>query len=516
MVSASFFTQSEFDRVINLNTDLKFDLVHGTSDEFRTDTFKVFLRQHSQSSETINDYKEPQVTLFERSYSSANYTDSIHINDVRNIEVKKGDSLSYHIQFDSVLGSDRGIEWSRCNISFKESTVTIKEDNKTDSKVRKTITAFNLISRIIELITGKENLVYAPILETGIWKNLTFSSGLWVRGFYGADYNVDEEYADNPNDRQRIKASLSDFINFCETKLAVGVSFKKIDGIEKICFEPIKEKYRNKVLINLTKQPFDFQRKVLPDMLYTGCKFGDKFADVSADADLYEEIYGLSEYNTLSEWSTDLIIDENIYEKVSEYRTDATGKTLALKKSIEQYPNTDTRFDESMFLFHVKDIEADILEERIWSDDFTQKPQNIYSPEDATNLLFTPKQMFKRHAFLFNTELKQSIKYLSGRGNNSLILKNGTDVTVENEDVLIGYQKFIAEEISFSYPFDNDVIQQISGQTLINTEEVLNVHGLIQFYNEDSKIELGYLLEVKEDSKLEFKIMAIKSIAKKI
>ena len=518
--SACFFTQSEFDRTITLKSVLNVDLDHGVSDEFYQDTFKVILRQHPQSAESLNDYKEPQITLFERSYQNANYNDSITINNERVIELVKGDFLSYHIEYESNLGTNppvSGDPHSRCNIAFKESFVSIKEDNTTPEQVRKTIKAFDLGKKIIELITGNANHFYSPTLETGIWKNLTLSSGLWVRGFYGLDYNVDEEDAENPNDRQRIKASLSDFVNFCDTKLALGVSFKTIEGVEKICFEPIKDKYRNKVLINLEQQPYDFSRKVLSDLLFTGCKFGDEFADVEADADLYEEIYGLSEFNTLSEWSTDLNIKENIYEKVSKYRSDGTGKTLALKKSIENYPNTDTRFDDSMFMFHVKDIDDDILEERTWIDDFTQAPANIYSPDDATNLLFTPKQMFKRHNFLFNTELKKSIKYLSGRGNNSLITRNGSVITIENEDVpLSERQKFLAEEISFSYPYSNNIVDQINGQTIINGEEVLNVHGLTQFRNEEGKMELGYLNEVKEDKKLEFKIIAIKPITSKL
>lgn len=515
--SCCFFTQSEFDRVITLKSDLKFDLDHGVSDEFYQDTFKVVLRQHPQTAESLNDYKEPEITLFNRTYTTLNYNDTIVIEDERVIELKKGDFLSYHIEFKSHLGSDAGDEYSRCNIAFQESTVSIKEDNTTPEKTRKTIKAFDFGKKLIELITGNANHFHAPILETGIWKNLTLSSGLWIRGFCGLDYNVPEDEANNPNDRQRIKASLSDFINFCDTKLALGVSFKTIDGVEKISFEPIKDKYRNKVLITLPQQPYDFSRKVLSDLLHTGCKFGDEFADVDADADLYEEIYGLSEYNTLSEWSTDLNIKENIYSKVSKYRSDGTGKTLALKKAIEEYPNTDTRFDESIFLFHVKDIDATTLEERTWQDDFTQQPANVYSPDDATNLLFTPKQMFKRHTFLFNTELKQDIKYLSGRGNNSLITRNGSLVTIENEDVpLTERQKFLAEEISFSYPYSNDIIEQINGQTIINGEDVLNVHGLIQFKNEDGKLEFGYLNEVKEDKKLEFKIIAIKPITTKI
>tara|TARA_R110002051_G_scaffold318245_1_gene400383 strand:+ start:18195 stop:20480 length:2286 start_codon:yes stop_codon:yes gene_type:complete len=525
LVNASFFTQSEQERKLNINLNLKFNLKHGVSDEFISDTFKVILRVHSQISESLTDFKEPEYVLFERIYSSTGYNQDIVIDKDFNLEngnqilLNRGDSLSLHILFKSQLGNQftGGIEHSRCKFTFQESIIKIKEDNTTPEQVRKTIKAFDLGKKIIELITGNANHFHSPILETGVWNNLTLSSGLWVRGFYGLDYNVDEEDAENPNDRQRIKASLDDFINFCDTKLALGVSFKTIDGVEKICIEPIKDKYRNKVLINLEKQPYDFSRKVLSDLLFTGCKFGDEFADVEADADLYEEIYGLSEFNTLSEWSTDLNIKENIYEKVSKYRSDGTGKTLALKKSIENYPNTDTRFDDSMFMFHVKDIDADILEERTWIDDFTQAPANIYSPDDATNLLFTPKQMFKRHNFLFNTELKKSIKYLSGRGNNSLITRNGSVITIENEDVpLSERQKFLAEEISFSYPYSNNIVDQINGQTIINGEEVLNVHGLIQFRNEEGKMELGYLNEVKEDKKLEFKIIAIKPITSKL
>lgn len=515
LTNASFFTQSEFERIINVDLNLKFDLDHGVSDEFYQDTFIVLLRQHSQTHVELNEFKEPEITLFERTYETLNYQDSIHIIDNRDIVLKKGDSLSLHILFKSHLTTDAGDEHSRCNISFKESTIKIKEDNTTAPKIRKTIKAFDFGKRLVELITGDANLFHSPILETGIWKNITLSSGLWIRGFYGLDYNVSEDDAENPNDRQRIKASLNDFINFCDTKLALTVSFKKINGIDKMCIEPIKGKYGNKALIKLDKQPFNFSRKTSQDILYTGCKFGDKFADVEAGKDLYEEIYGLSEYNTLSEWTTELNIKPNIYSKVSEYRSDGTGKTLALKKSIEDYPNTDTRFDDSIFMFHVKDIDATTLEERTWQDDFTEAPSNVYSPDDATNLLFTPKQMFKRHDFLFNAELKESIKYLSGRGNNSMITTNGNLIVKESEDVNIGEtsrQLFFGEEISFSYLYDNDVVEQINSQT----DDVLNVHGLVRFKNEEGFFEYGYLKQVKEDKNLEFKIIAINPITKKL
>jgi hypothetical protein len=520
LVESSIFTQSEFDRVININLDLKFDLDHGTSDEFYQDTFKVILRQHSQTDENLIDYNEPEYTLFERTYTSSNYTDNIHIVSDKEINLLKGDSLSLHIEFKSHLGNDAGDEWSRCNIAFQESTVTIKEANTTPERIRKTIKAYDFGNRLIELITGKSNLLHSPILETGIWKNITLSSGLWVRGFYGKDYNISEDEADNPNDRQRIKASLKDFIEFCDAKLGLGVSYKTINSVEKICFEEKKKKYRNKALITLDKQPFNFGRKVATNLLYTGCKFGDKFADVDSDSDLYEELYGLSEYNTLSEWTTELNIKPNIYSKVSPYRSDGTGTTLALKKSIEDYPNTDTRFDDSIFMFHVKDISSIVIEERTWQDDFTEAPKNIYSPDDATNLLFTPKQMFKRHDFLFNSELKESIKYLSGRGNNSIVTVNNGINVIENEPNVniaeTSRQLFYAEEISFSYPYDSTVVSQINGQTIINGEEVLNVHGLIQFKNEEGFLELGYLKEVKEDAKLEFKIIAINPITKEL
>ncbi|QQV90647.1 structural protein [Polaribacter phage Danklef_3] len=517
LANASFFTVSEFDRTLNINFDLYFDVDHISSDEFGSDTFFVILRQHSLLDTELDGHIDPETVLFERVYTSDNYNQSLHIAKELTVEIKKGDTLSLHVAYKSNLGKDAGDEFSRVNIAFKDSTITISEDNKTPEQTRKTIRAYDFGKKIIELITGNANHFYAPILDTGIWKDLTLSSGLWIRGFYGEDYGKDESEVANPNDVQIIKASLSDFINFCDAKLAVGVSFKIIDGIEKICFEPLKDKYKSRILITLDKQPYDFGRKVKSDLLYTGCKFGDKFADIDDDEDLYEEIYGMSEFNTLSEWSTEYYKNENIYEKISEYRTDGIGKTLALKKSLEFYPNTDTRFDESIFVFHVKDIDAAILEERNWEGYFAEAPKNVYSPDDATNLLFTPKQMFLRHSFLFNTEIKKSIKYLSGRGNNSISTRNNDNVVVEeNTDVKISdtlRQLFYAEEISFSYPYDKDIIKQISGQTTVNGVEVLNVHGLVRFKNEKGEYEQGFVSEIKEDSKIEFKIIAVNPIS---
>ena len=117
----------------------------------------------------------------------------------------------------------------------------------------------------------------------------------------GLDYNVDEEDAENPNDRQRIKAESSVILLIlCDTKLALGVSFKLLKRC-KIFVLAHQRQIQKQSTNQLEQQPYYFSRKVLSDLFVDRWKFGDEFADVEADADLYEEIYGLSEFNTLSE-----------------------------------------------------------------------------------------------------------------------------------------------------------------------------------------------------------------------
>ena len=80
---------------------------------------------------------------------------------------------------------------------------------------------------------------------------------------------------------------------------------------------------------------------------------------------------------------------------------------------------------------------------------------------------------------------------MSGRGNNSLITRNGSVITIENEDVpLSERQKFLAEEISFSILIQITLLTKLTGQTIINGEEVLNVHGLTQFRMKEAKWNL--------------------------
>lgn len=503
-----FFTNSGENRILDIELNINFDISVYRSFLYDSESIYVFLRVHSASDSDIDSYRHNE-ELFYKIYNNKSELREIRINKIlKSFRINEGESISLHIRHDSKLEKNIGSdEWVKSLYEFKESSIVVTELNKTPSKKRKVVQIHDWLERLMELMTGRKDNFYAPIFKTGKWKDVYLNSGLWNRGFYGVE--------ESENDKQKIKTSFKDFKQFCLSKLAVGTTSKIINNKEVISFEDVNDLYSHHVLLNIETLPIEYEESIAEKYLYSSLEFGDKFADKSDDKALYEESFGLSEYNAVSRFSTEYSKKNKVLKMISPYRTDPTGVTFCLKNSIEKQPDKDTKYDSSIFAYHTKKNNIGELVLRKWNDDFYTYPQNVYDRESCYNLLFTPKQMMLRHRTIFNVGLHKSIKFISSTGNSSLLMENKKgDQIDESADVKLsdlGRQRLNPKKIKIKLPYTEALASKINSQINISGKVFKTTQGLWSFKDDKGVVKMGWMLSYKHSKTTDIELIEFNS-----
>ena len=207
---------------------------------------------------------------------------------------------------------------------------------------------------------------------------------------------------------------------------------------------------------------------------------------------------------------------ENVFSKISNYRSDSYGIEFARRKSIETNPTDDTRYDKEVFLLDLKRGATDVFSQRLFADDFAKEPTGIFSPETAHNLRFSPVNILLRWGWWIRVGLEKYkssfIRASSSEGNSKLTTQLiGGNEYPENGSILVSElekPRMLPEIIEFEHEATFEVLKQVQGKTLVNGQNIQNVYGLVCFINENGNKEYGFLLELKPNKEGKWKLIS--------
>ncbi len=382
------------------------------------------------------------------------------------ITLLKGHSLALGLYTYNTRGT--GYQTWDVTYNTNKADLRIRQDSHVELTHSQTILPFELFERLLRLMTGRTDFIFESDYfgrtdlgypEDGDGAYLGVASGFWAR-----------EFNDKP-----LVTSWSNAIKSYNVVADISYDIKKKGSIEYVKLEPLNpDFFTNKVTV-LPDVIDDLKLKVSKEFSYSAINIGyDKGGDV------YEEAAGLDEFNGKHNYTTPIAKNKMTLDMVSKYRADMTGFEFARRKPRFNYPTEDTRYDSDIFFLDMKLGDTEILLQRKQDDDFSEV-KGIYSPETATNLRLSPKQLLIKHGWLIKSSLAiytdKNIHFVSATGNSQMIL----DGVQENDNYLISSldnSKFINIDLEFTHKTSLALYDEIQE----------NITGVFEFKNEDGVI----------------------------
>ncbi|WP_395051668.1 hypothetical protein [Flavobacterium sp.] len=432
-----------------------------------------------------------------------------------NLNLKVGESLAMEYFIDSDLANGTGNKYFDVTFTTKSGMILINEDSFFEKSQTKAILAHELVDRLVTIGTNKENAFYSDFLGRtdigymvdgpGAFTGL--SHGFWVRGFDKLPIPTESPKVENLF--KPLTTSFKDAIASLDAVWNVGIGIETFGLKERIRLEELSFFYNNNVTIRLPFQVKNLKRSVATNYYYSSLEFGsEKGGD-------YQEAMGLDEPNTKANFTTVITRAKEIYSKISKYRSDSYGMEFARRKPKTLNDTEDTSYDSDIFNLDLKRGIGSVFEQRKWQDDFEKEPTGIFNPETATNLRFSPFNCLVRHSWWFGGGFKKYlsdyVSYGSSTANSQLKTKfigkpeyaeNGN---VKNSDLLKA--RFFPEWIEFEHTCNFEVMQMVEGKTVILGKEIMNFYGLVEFINENSEKEKGFLFNLKPNGKGQWKLL---------
>jgi hypothetical protein len=416
------------------------------------------------------------------------------INEFVDVDLLENESLSIILFMDN---SDPLFYYS-LRSTTEIYNIVVENDSYYEPSYTKTILAHELGERLTKIIGAdefKSNLLGRTDIgytSNGVASMTSLMHGHWVRRFETSPLY------------KKFTTSLKDYLESMNVLHGIGITIEKKGAKEVLRLESKDYFYQKFTSIKLGKVG-NIKRYPAKEYFYSGIEVGYEKPN---DSQLYEEAMGLDEYNTKTTLTTVINRIQNTLSLLSKYRGDSYGKEFARRKPISTHPTDDSRYDSDIF---VSDVEwnGTNLRESKWSDDFDSLPTGVFSPETATNLMFSPMRILLKHGKYIKSGLTKYYndftRYSSSLGNSNLTtVKDGITLS-ENQNILnkdLGKAVYTAEWIEFKTDVPQSVKEQIKGYT----SGVPNVYGLIEFENENGQLEKGYLFEYKQNDG-EFKIL---------
>lgn len=442
------------------------------------------------------------------------------------IELLEGESLALQWYGGGYFGG--ALNDGDFDVDFEDTaaTINISEDSYREPSQTKCILPFELLDRLLYIITGEEDLLYSEILgrtdlgydvdgELGL---MAVTHGHWIRSFDKFPESEDNKYKPFTTS---YKDAFNSFMNIWN--LGMGIEF--IGGRERVVIEKRSYFFNRNTTVKLGKeidgvfkyvQVSKVERTIAADYYYSEVELGGEKGGE------YEEIQGLDESNAKSTYTTSIYALENSLKILSKYRLDAIGQEIERRKPKIDFPTTDSKGDKHIWFLDLKRSSTSIFEEKVWSDDFDQAPTGIFDPGSATKLRLSPFNILLRWGWWIGAGLTKYsngfVKFGSSEGNANLSTKliggveykeNGEVQNSELERAI-----FVPEWVTFEFPVDFDLMAQIEGKTLINGREVPNIYGVFEFENEDGKIEKAHLWDLSPKGAGKFKLLKFNQNAK--
>lgn len=333
---------------------------------------------------------------------------------------------------------------------------------------------YEAFARTLQLISGSSTPFYSKILgrtdsvpdsyaTDGIASLIAITNGKWIREF-------------SPNASQ-LNFNLKDLFTSINALHNIGLGFETISGSLKVRIEQeayffdINENpnYPAESQIYQTNQILDLSsdltnemisKEVLPDWYANEIECGYGTFE-------YENVQGLKEFNTKSNWATPIKSVKSKLNLVSPYRADTQGVNKLREKPVETFPTEDVSGDNDVFMFDVKRDGDYVFTVKTW-DDFDYVSGGV-DPQSSYNLNFSPRRNLERHGNrITSMKLKSTdeIQWLKSDKNNSLVTQRDdeTEPKAENGDILVntltpGY--WIPEAYIFEAPVTLETITAI-------------------------------------------------------
>lgn len=489
-----FYIENDRFKVLRLKFNLEVDVQFNW-----TSPSKQFIELYIQKSKIVEGEADPQpVTLYNIGTLWGSGS-----SQIQKLTYTAPISLGFPLQKDECLALVWGIPQSPNNIrnrfDIKRNDIIIEEDSFFEATKCKMVLAQEMAKRLIKIITGKD-LFYS----VDIYKEFSgFAHGFWLREFFRDDQ-------DESNKFKPLTTSWLDFMEAMRVTRDMGVGIDVKGKRERIRMEKKAFFYQNTITIRLPNVVQEIERSTATEYYYSGVEVGyEKGGE-------YEESMGLDEYNGKATFATYITRLKNIFKIVSPYRTDSYGAEFARRKTRKYYPNEDTRYDQDVFQFDLTRTPQFRFALRRWQDDFEQMPENVYSPETAYNLRYSPVNTLLRHGWEIASGLikypLEFIRYTSSNVNSRLITKLiGREAFQENEDIRndrLKKPKFVPEWVDFFHECSFEVMQQVEGFTDINGEEIPNFYGLVEYKTDAfGSYERGFLFNLKPNGRGAWRVL---------
>ncbi|WP_299116946.1 hypothetical protein [uncultured Winogradskyella sp.] len=464
--------------------------------------FKVSIRRYSWNGSSHN--YEDETLVFE---DTADQTTEEKLHTYENtvsVSLDQSDSLFLSVEQD-ILSTNLSTDVVRI---FKyddiECSVTITEESSREQSQSKAILEHEAGDRLMQIITGETNRYYSSFygrVEIGYEQDGEFSRTALTNGFYI------RQFFD-----KKLSFSLENFLNTSNVIHATGYGIEKINGLETLVHEDLKYFFQDQVAIRLPNQVSNIKRKPAKEFYNSTLTFGYKKPEKDRQ---YDEAMGLDEFNTKSSYTTGLTRVETTFKKESDARADKYGQEFARRKPKLNFPEQDTRYDRDI---HILDLKVGLgmsLEERKWQDDFETEPLGVFSPETASNLRLTPREINNRWQWFYGASLQkfqnEKVRYSNSSGNSDLATKKtGEEIQYESGDINVSdleQARFYPQWIEFDYEVDFFVNEQVYGTTDVNGRNIPNYYFKIEFINENNNKEYGYLFELKPNKEGKWKVL---------
>ncbi len=480
-----FYTVSEQDKLITLNGKVKVRILDEAAGFASMD---LIFYEDGADLKYSNDRKvNLGVTVVSENqtmeYTFVNYE----------IEVLKGDSIT--------IGLLSDVAFNDFKYEILETSITITEDSYFKPTTCKCVTPKAMGERLVSMITGKKNIFRSSLFDDGgKYENHLISYGFYIRQFPDiVNEGTDEERSIPFN------TSLKEFLENWDAIDPIAYWVEKEGNYEVFRVESLKYTQQNFVGIKygITKNKFDYitaqkvKRSDLEDNYYSALEFGS-----SEGGSGYEEVYGLQSISGLASWTT-YNTGNSVYSKVSPWALGDVDVELPRRKQFEDYPETDTKYDEVKNVIVCKNVNGSYYVKK-WQDDFEEAPKNIYRPNSAFNLTLTPLDFLYNHGFVINVGLYhnsgEAIRGYSSNCNGSFTSKKiGGIELVQKEEIphsRLEKPRVKPRSVDFNLPVDLEIEQQITG----STNGIPNWFGLVAV---QTKNGVEYMRLVKVDTNKE-------------
>lgn len=495
-----FFANNDVERILKIKFNISFTVRVRNYDDLNWSKF--WLRLATYQDGVSYNYKEAinLWLVYESDHAILSYNNqTLSFDFNQEITLLAGESLS--LQFCQLMDGENN-QSAHLEVDFENilCNLEITEESKKEPTQTKFVFAKELVERLLQMTTKKDVLFYSESLwrtdlgaqQDGIASLKAYAHGMWIRGY--------DKFPENDENRYKyFTTSLKDVLDDLEVTHNLGLGFERIGYIERYVIEPREYFYQNEVAFRLPYKIQKVKRKVAEDLLYGSIHIGfnEGFEN--------EEAQGLDDYHANSSWNTCLGMVQNVYQKMSKFIASSYAVEFIRRKPKTEYETYDHKNDKKIFIFNLKRYTSTLFKEKKWQDELEQEPAGVFSPNTATKLIWSPLNLFLKHAKFFGAGLyKFAYDFIKlGEANGSKTLKTKPENQPERtegdsvQNLEISRAILKPEIIEFEHEITFFINEAIQGYTEINGRKVPNLYLMWEFINENRKIERGYINNVK-------------------